>query len=371
LVEAKPANLRTRPARRLADLRPPLGPRHFARLALAAEFSRAITKPSGRVAQIGDNDSGRFFKLHPIFAIRSAAEARLFYANLEAYDGLAENAVYLDEETLDHRPTIAAIGMLLGRRDLVAFANGPFLDEIVVAALCNGRVPAADATALDEAAARRHRAHGSTTMRAERPARIIEIMAPGGDLREGLQRQAFADFGLWIFRSPRLLLTVRCGPIGHGGRGAHAHNDQLAIELTIDGEDWIADPGSYLYTPSRSLRNAYRSVMAHYAPQDGTREPGRLDLGDFWLGDEADAQCIAFDDTGFTGEHRGFGMPVRRTIIIGSAGIIIEDSGEARRSDTETIRCLGRRDFLARFPVVVPFSPGYGKRYRHPAMAQE
>src|SRR5260221_449406 len=125
LVAADPAALRTRPPRRLASHRVTLGPQHFARLATAAEFSRAVTKPSGRVAQIGDNDSGRFLKLHPIFALRGAAEARLFYANLEDYDGLTENAPYLDEETLDHPPTIAGIAALVGRRDLAADAGGP------------------------------------------------------------------------------------------------------------------------------------------------------------------------------------------------------------------------------------------------------
>ena len=362
--------LHTRPPRRLASTRASLGSQHFARLALAAEFSRAVTKPSGRVAQIGDNDSGRFFKLHPIFAARNAAEARLFYANLEGYEGLTENAPYLDEEALDHRPTVAAIGTLVDRRDLKDFAGGPWLDSVVVAALSGDRVGPADAKTMTEAAARGKHPNGSDAVASiGGPARTIEIVAPGPDLRRGLHRQAFPDFGLWIFRSDRLFLAIRCGAIGHAGRGAHAHNDQLSIELTIDGEDWIADPGSYLYTASSRLRNAYRSVLGHYAPQSGKREPGRLDLGDFWLGDEAQAQCLAFHDGRFIGEHHGFGKPVRRTVTVGGASITIHDSGAPVAAETGVIRCVGRREFVARFPIVVPFSPGYGKRYRHPTPA--
>lgn len=371
LAEADPAALRTRPPQRLAGSGAGLGPEHFTRLALAAEFSRAATKPSGRVAQIGDNDSGRFLKLHPIFAQRSAAEARLFYANLEDYDGLAENAAYLDEETLDHRPTIAAIGTLLGRDDRV-HGDGPWLDAAVVAALCNGRHGTIDTATMSRAAARAAQRHGAPTAEPGDGAdRIVELVAPGGDLRRGLERRAFPDFGLWIFRSERLFLAVRCGPIGHGGRGAHAHNDQLSIELTIDGEDWIADAGSYLYTPSPRLRNAYRSVLAHFAPQHGRREPGRLDLGIFWLGDEAQAECLAFDDGGFVGEHRGFGATLRRTVTIGETTIRIQDSGLPADPDARFVRCVGRREFTARFPSAVPFSPGYGRRYRHPAPALE
>jgi hypothetical protein len=329
-----------------------------------------VTKPNGRVAQIGDNDSGRFFKLHPIFAVRSAAEARLFYANLESYRGLTEDGVYLDEESLDHRPLIAAIGTLIDRRDLITFAGGHWLDAAVVAALCDRRLGTADAAMVNEATARRASRHGAGFIAPlSGPERTVEIVAPGGNLRSGMRLEGFADFGLWIFRSDRVFLAIRCGSIGHGGRGAHAHNDQLSIELAIDGEDWIADPGSYLYTPFPRLRNAYRSVHAHYAPSYGRREPGRLDLGDFWLGNESQARCLAFDENGFVGEHSGFGQTVRRTVRIGTASITIHDQGVS--VVTDVIRCIGRGALAARFPPAVPFSPGYGKRYRHPAPTQE
>jgi heparinase II/III-like protein len=370
IATADPASLHTRPPRRLASARAALGPPQFARLALAAQFSRAATKPSGRVAQIGDNDSGRFLKLHPIFALRSAAEARQLYANLDAYGGLPDDAAYPDEETLDHRPTIAAIAALTDRPELAADAGGPWLDAVVVTALCAGRRGHADVAIVDEAARRRTQPRGVDRVAAlGGPGRVTELVAPGGDLRQGLQRRGFGDFGLWIFRSERLFLAIRCGPIGHGGRGAHAHNDQLAIELAIDGEDWIADPGSYLYTPLPELRNAYRSVRAHFAPQSGGREPGRLDLGNFWLGDEAQAQCLVFADERFVGEHRGYGTTVRRSVTIGETSLSIHDIGMPADADAEFVRCVGRRELAARFPAACPFSPGYGKRYPLPNSA--
>jgi len=372
LHEADATALRTRPVRRLARAARALDAQHFARLALAAEFSLAVTKPNGRVAQIGDNDSGRFLKLHPIFAARSVAETRSTYANLASYRGLPETAPYLDEETLDHRPLIAGIGTLLDQHDLIARAGGPWLDAAVIAALSGGRHVSADTTMVKDAAARRSRAYGAEIIGpGDHPGRSVEIVAPGDDLRDGLMRMAFPDFGLWIFRSDRLFLAIRCGAIGHAGRGAHAHNDQLSLELTIDGEDWIADPGSYLYTAAPQLRNAYRSVLAHYAPQRGNREPGRLDLGDFWLGDEAQARCIVFHDAGFIGEHRGFGRPVRRIVVIGATSITIDDSFGPDGASDGPICCIGRQEFTARFPVAVPFSPGYGKIYRDPTPAPE
>lgn len=197
LAQADPAQLRTRPARPLSSARPELNSRHFARLVAMAEFTDAVTKPSGRVAQIGDNDSGRFLKLHPIFMARSLAEARLFYANLDDYSGLAENATYLDEETLDHRPLVAAIGTLVDRSDLVARAAGPWLDAAVVAALCGDRRGTADDALAKETATRRRQARRSgAAALGVGPIRTIEIIAPGGDLRSGLRIEGFADFGL-------------------------------------------------------------------------------------------------------------------------------------------------------------------------------
>jgi hypothetical protein len=190
--------------------------------------------------------------------------------------------------------------------------------------------------------------------------RKVEIEAPGGDLRMGLERRAFRDFGLYLFRSARLYLAVRCGPVGMNGRGAHAHNDQLSFELAIDGEDWVSDPGTYVYTASPTWRNAYRSVRAHAAPRNGSREPGRLDLGLFWLGDPK-ARCHAFEEDGFVGEHRGFGRIVRRTIRIAATTLTIVDEGVPA---AEAVRLVGRAATAAHFAPAVPFSPGYGKRLR-------
>jgi hypothetical protein len=354
--------LRTRPRRPLRAVRKLPDHRHLARIAAMAEFSRAVTKPSGRVVQIGDNDSGRFLKLHPIFSAHTPAEARLVFGNLDLYTGLGEDEIYLDEEMLDHRPTIAAAAMLVARPELGAFAGHGWLDAAFVGALAKSPPVTVDA-------APRSAPPTDAGIAADpAPCREIEIISTGTDLRAGLVLEAYADFGLWIFRSNRLFLAIRCGSLGQHGRGAHDHNDQLAIELTIDGVDWIADPGSYVYTADRAIRNAYRSVAAHCAPRWDEREPGRLDLGDFWLGDEAQARCLRFDAAGFIGEHRGFGRIVRRHVTIGETTVTLRDCGLPVPEGEERVHCVGHRSVLARFPAAVPFSAGYGKRYRNPPL---
>ncbi len=289
---------------------------HRARLAAMAAFSRGIVKPSGLIPQIGDNDSGRFFKLDH------------------------------DAPDLDHRALTAAVDALLsGTMD-----DG--LDAWVVAGLAGRTLPAPPPPPIPVPPP--FADPGDRV-----PLLGRTVIEPGGSsLRDHLTLRAWPDFGLYLWRSDRLYLAVRCGPIGQNGRGGHAHNDQLAIELSIDGEDWLRDPGSYLYTADPALRNRYRGVAAHAAPRFENREPGGLDLGLFWLGDEARARCLAFGPHGFAGDHIGFGAPLRRRVMIEDQRILITDSGLPGPGDT--VVCRTADEVRARLGGDVAFSPGYG-----------
>jgi len=323
----------------------PFPTEHFERIARMAAFTAALTKPGGRVAQIGDADSGRWFKPAPPCQRMVAAAARRRYANLAGYSDLADDIEYWDEDTLDHRPLVDTIGALFGNTPESA-------DGTLLQALANGR----------HVAQPKH----------ERPAYRVEVTAkpPAGGrgtvielaeeaILDGLEAVAFPDFGVYVWRGPRLFLAVRCGAFGRDGRGAHAHNDQLAIELAIDGTDWLADPGSYVYTADLEARNAYRSVAAHAAPRSGDAEPGRLDHGPFDLIDAAGAQCLRFDEQGFLGTHTGFGEPVTREITLQERRIVIRDiGGDARPGRVLTPNPTSLRGIVG---GSVPFSPGYDK----------
>ncbi|MEE8392839.1 MAG: alginate lyase family protein [Rhodospirillales bacterium] len=316
-------------------------PSHFERLEKMAEFSMHITKPNGRVAQIGDNDSGRFFKLSPSL----------------------EGGV-----SLDHRPLVGAINGLFGRPDFASFAGHQCrLETELVKGLAGGAgiagylEPGQEPGALGRTV--------SQTME-ERPGgpksqRRIVIELPDRGVLDGLVGAAYPGFGLYIWRSDRFFMSIRCGPVGQSGNGGHAHNDQLAMELNIDGEDWLADPGSYVYTPSPEERDAYRSVRAHASPRHGDREPGRMDLGMFTLGDQAKAKCLRFDVGGFLGVHFGYGTPVFRAAAIGEGRIEIIDGLGAcvpdASADCENLTATNADELKALFPTDVVFSPGYGR----------
>ena len=84
-----------------------------------------------------------------------------------------------------------------------------------------------------------------------------------GDLREGLRLAAYPNFGLFIYKSPRVYFAIRCGRGDINQIGNHAHNDNLSFELALDGNSLITDPGTYVYTPSPDMRNRFRSTAMH------------------------------------------------------------------------------------------------------------
>jgi hypothetical protein len=305
------------------------------RLVRAGEFLRDLTKPSGLMAQIGDNDSGRFFKFHPALGRNARGEP--------------------EDASLDGRATLAALAALTGREDIARDA-GYWLDAELIRILSRGACLDSDEPRDSAQGVRIAGAIPAATGTIQE----TEIVVPGGELREDLRALAYPDFGIWLFRSRRLFLAIRCGAASRDGRGAHAHNDQLAIELAIDGEDWIADPGSYVYTADLALRNAYRSVAAHAAPQWPGRESGRLDLGTFWLGDDARARCLLFADGRFVGEHFGYGERVAREVRMSDGAIVVRDFGLPGPGFKR--RLSGRDSTRDYFGGAVPFSPGYGRR---------
>jgi len=315
------------------------------RLARMADFARDLTLPTGLIAQFGDNDSGRFFKLPGTYRRPDGqGEDRYRVPDLSDID-----ADYPDEEVLDHRHFVAAVNGLLGRDDPGGFTQGREIDAEIVGLLSRGRTAAAAARPAPGSA-------GSETAFKDFSGRIrdlpekcrqrYEFEGAGGDLRNGLRTAAYPEFGVYVARSERLYLAIRCGRLHRQGSGAHAHNDQLAIELWIEGRTLVTDPGTWVYTPLPEERNRYRSVSAHFTPRVAGREPSPIDEGLFVMRDLAHARCLYFGPQGFAGEHRGFGPPVLRAVTIEAERVLVEDGS------------LGEP--LVRLETLLPVSNKYG-----------
>jgi len=304
------------------------------RLACAGQFLMDITQGNGEIIQIGDNDSGRFLKIDP------------------AMGRCGERPV---ETSLDPRPIGAALYGLLDLEEWREFSAPHNLNQLVMRALLGTAGPL-------------HRAANGTknTLRIREPwqqaARHTQRWhyALPSDILLDVKAVAYPDFGLWLFRGPRLQLSIRCGPIGQHGRGAHDHNDQLGLTLCIDGEPVIQDPGAYVYTALPEERNRYRSVRAHHAPrlaEEPEAEPADLQAGIFFLGDMAQGKCLVFEPTLFVGRHQGFGFFVWRRVSLGDRGLTIVDY-----CDEAPLLNPGR---ITKEQALLPFSPGYGRKDRH------
>jgi hypothetical protein len=334
--------------------RTPFAPWYAERLRRMGEFTTHITKPNGRIPQIGDNDSGRFFKLVAPSHVRSVIEAKTLYANLADYDEQLPAGRYLDERRLDFRHLAAAIGALFGDAEEGVDATlAASLAKSVRLGSRGQRAHGAENFAVGDAT-RWEDLHRRLENDASITKRSFEISLSGREVPVDLRRYAYPDFGLYLLRSGQNYVAVRCGRVDVAKtNAAHAHNDQLAIEVNVDGQDVIADPGSYLYTPLPDRRNAFRSVQAHGAPSVGWREPSSLGIGLFKLEDRARARCLYFGECGFAGVHWGYGAPVYRIVEISAEAAKVTDYASVGQ-----VSISSQPGDLQR--GIRPYSPGYG-----------
>lgn len=89
-------------------------------------------------------------------------------------------------------------------------------------------------------------------------ARLLEREAPAPP-----GSRLFPHAGVAVLRHGDVYALIDAGPVGLGGRGAHAHNDTLAVEIQAAGRDLIVDPGTGGYTRDLEQRRRFRATAAH------------------------------------------------------------------------------------------------------------
>ena len=89
----------------------------------------------------------------------------------------------------------------------------------------------------------------------------------GAAPRPAQQRPAGSHFaesgGLVILRSSGRRLTMDVGPLGYLSIAAHGHADALAVSLSVDGRELIADPGTASYYGHPAWRKVHRGTRVH------------------------------------------------------------------------------------------------------------
>jgi hypothetical protein len=100
--------------------------------------------------------------------------------------------------------------------------------------------------------------------------------------------------GVHVLRHDDLYLLMSTSGAGLKGRGSHAHNDALSLEVSACGSDFIVDPGTYVYTRDLRARGQFRSTAWHSTVEiDGTEQNTTDEVAPFRIGGEA-RPCLLY-----------------------------------------------------------------------------
>ena len=127
-------------------------------------------------------------------------------------------------------------------------------------------------------------------------------------------RRVFPEGGYYILgcdfeTEDEIRLVADAGPLGYRSIAAHGHADALAFTLSVGGQEFFVDPGTYAYHTQGVWRDYFRGTAAHSTVRiDGLSQsqPG----GKFmWLG-KAAAGCSLWRPSAerdlFEGWHTGY-----------------------------------------------------------------
>ena len=143
-----------------------------------------------------------------------------------------------------------------------------------------------------------------------------------------------------------MFLGLNCVPNGSNGNGGHNHNDQLSIELQVDGVD--VRQTEHICIHLTQMRNNF-SVNAHNTLRAGF-EPNRFfGSGDALFAKEntSVARFVEIKDHSVTMQLQFRGVHQQRTVSI--------------ENDCICIRDLSNREFDNELNVFGRFSPAFGK----------
>jgi len=155
-------------------------------------------------------------------------------------------------------------------------------------------------------------------------------------------RRAFPEGGYYVlgtdFETPdEIRLVADAGPLGYREIAAHGHADALSFTLSVGGDEFLVDPGTFAYHTQPEWRAYFRGTAAHNTVRIDGRDQSQPGGNFMWLR-KAIARCTQWapgTTDRFEGVHdgyRGLDDPVvhRRAIALDKAArrISIDDTLE-------------------------------------------
>ncbi|MBX2829850.1 MAG: heparinase II/III family protein [Rhodospirillales bacterium] len=296
-------------------------------------FLSDITRPDHRYTQIGDVDSSRLFKLQPI--MRHGREdtvnpAGVISASAGLTSDICEEQNHLDQFVI---------------RQLAKQKKITFFD---------GKDKRYSAESFHTVAAKFLKEFKESDNRCKRK---IIIPNPKG-ISDNVRFASYPEFGLFLLKEKEFYLSIRCFDPTKGGAWGHAHDDNLSIELVVDGKSVITDPGSFTYTANPKLRQLYRDAKSHFVPRVINCPAANIADDLFEIKHLAKAECIYFGPEGFVGRLVGADWIVERMVVLSSNSIEIFDRTNGAK--IEPLHVLDAKHNI---------SDGYGRETKSPICA--
>lgn len=235
-----------------------LGNNFIEKLNKAINFLNDLIKPGGNVAQIGDNDSGRFVKLTPSGSIFNDVELK-DYLNL--IDKKFDSRDYFNENNLECRNTLSSAYSLIAIEELSEYKNLYPLEYSFIKSLTGENIiklKSADYKNTEDITSEL-KINFDNYFSKETVIKNLSNVS----LKVGLKFRFYPESGIVVYKSDALHMIIYATPPGQNGIGGHTHLDKGNIELFLNGKEIFSDPGSYLYTSNSEMRNKFRALEAH------------------------------------------------------------------------------------------------------------
>ena len=152
-------------------------------------------------------------------------------------------------------------------------------------------------------------------------------------LAQNASVESFPDGGVTIVRfdEGHGVLAFDHGPLGFGRLAAHGHADALSVQLYVDGEPVLIDPG----TGDRRMRDKFRSTCVHNTVCVGGGDQSEA-LGPFLWGRKANVSGFALEECEgcitMSAEHDGYSpVCIRRTVEVRGANVVITDEVDGKQ----------------------------------------
>ncbi|HEX8161977.1 MAG TPA: alginate lyase family protein [Pyrinomonadaceae bacterium] len=186
--------------------------------------------------------------------------------------------------------------------------------------------------------------------------RAYEDLTAGGPAPSA----AFREAGAYVLRDRDLYLLLSACGAGARGRGSHAHNDALSVEVSACGSHFVVDPGTYVYTADPAARHEFRSTAHHSTVEIDGAEQNEIDArAPFRIGDDARPRLLRWSTGGardfVSVEHHGYerlAAPVThaRAVVLDKRRrfFIVEDTLAGRGPHAFRFRFHAGRGVVAR-----------------------